>query len=113
VFVTGKLFQSGLIFACKAGAYLMKGTPLLIWLLAFPANIRPGWKVFQWTNTLTYLALSKINGGMYTTLAQEHNLNLLFSLNEADQIAKWRHDNHHNELNWVTQHKRHSGLHSA
>ncbi len=50
---------------------------------------------------------------MFTTLAQEPNPNLLFSLNEADQIAKGRHDNQHNALNWVTQHKRHSGLYSA
>jgi hypothetical protein len=63
VFVPRKLFQSGLIFASKAGAHPMKGAPLLSRLLAFAVNIRLCWKVFLWTNTLIYLALSKINGG--------------------------------------------------
>ncbi len=43
MFVPGKPFQSSLMFAGKAGAYL-KGAPLYGRLLASPTNIRLGWE---------------------------------------------------------------------
>ncbi len=57
MFVTGKLFQTSLMFEGKAGAYLSGGTqkmsppPFYGRLLALPTNITLGWKGLSETNS--------------------------------------------------------------
>ncbi len=55
VFVLGKPFHPSLMFAGSDGAYPSEaGAPLLVRLLAFPTNIRLGWKGLPETNSLAY-----------------------------------------------------------
>jgi hypothetical protein len=53
VFVPSKPFQLSVMFAGKNGTYL-SSAPLLVRLLALPANITVGLKGLQGTNTLAY-----------------------------------------------------------
>jgi hypothetical protein len=69
VFIPGKPFQLSLMFDSKAGAYPSEA----IRFLAFPTNIRPGWKSLPRKNTLAYnenLSIAAVK--IFTGLSSGH-----------------------------------------